>query len=102
MPSYILSPDAQQDLKEIARYTYKRWGKDSFDAYRNGLRKTFNSIGKGNALKRPFLNAFPNLFVTKYRYHFIFYIHENAQKPVIIGVIHEQQDIISRLNKRLS
>lgn len=47
------------------------------------------------------LKPLPELYVTKYRYHFIFYLHKIDQKPLIIGVIHEQRDLVNRLSERL-
>ncbi len=70
--SYKLSLDAEQELQEIARYTLNNWGKNLFYRYRNGLKKRFNDIGKHKVIKKSFSERFPELYVTKYRYHFIF------------------------------
>lgn len=100
--SYELSPDAQQDLREVARYTGNRWGREALEKYRNGLHATFDSIGDGSVFKRTFSKEFPHLLVTKYRYHFVFYIREGLERPVIIGVVHERRDTVNRLIERLS
>jgi len=99
MQHYALSKDAENDLREIARYTLKQWGKSTFQTYKKGLSDKFNEIGKQLVVKHKFSQAFPKLCVTKYRYHFIFYLTETLEKPVIIGVIHEQRDIVKRLNQ---
>lgn len=101
MQSYELSPDAENDLREVARYTLNKWGKDMYARYRDGLDKTFTAIGKHEIKKKTFLKHVPDLFVTKYRYHYIFYLSEDNKKPVIIGVIHERRDAVSRLSERL-
>lgn len=98
---YELSLDADHDLQDVARYTLNNWGKSFLHKYRNGLKAKFKSIAEKSVMKKTFLNQFPELYVTKYRYHFIFYLHKAGQKPLIIGVIHEQRDIVSRLNERL-
>lgn len=100
--TYEISPDAQRDLREVARYTGNKWGRKALDKYRNGLHSTFNAIGDGSVFKRTFTQKFPHLLVTKYRYHFVFYIREGVERPVIIGVIHERRDIVNRLTERLS
>ena len=102
MISYELSPDAQKDLREVARYTGNKWGLATLEKYRSGLHGTFDTIGKGSVRKREFSNQFPDVLVTKYRYHFVFYIREGLEIPVIIGVIHERRDIVSRLSERLT
>ena len=102
MTSYELTKDAENDLRDIARYTLKEWGKEAFERYRSGIKKTFQDIGKNKILKRQFSERFPELLVTKYRRYYIFYLTEKVKKPVIIGVIHERRDIVSRLSERLS
>ena len=59
-------------------------------------------VGKSNTISCQFSDDFPELLVTKYKYHFIFYLAESMEKPVIIGVIHERRDIVKRLTERLT
>ncbi len=102
MKHYNLSKDAEKDLREVARYTLNKWGKEKLQDYRGGLKNTFNKIGKNEIKKYQFSKNIPELLVTKYKYHFIFYLTEDLEKPVIIGVIHERRDIVKRLTERLS
>ena len=99
MSLYQLSEDAEQDLKEVARYTLNKWGKNYLNDYRKGLKQTFDRL-VDVAPNHPFPDVFPDLCVFKYRFHYIFYLIE--AKPVIVGVIHERRDIVSRLSERLS
>ncbi|MGI9287515.1 MAG: type II toxin-antitoxin system RelE/ParE family toxin [Pseudomonadales bacterium] len=102
MTPYQLTKDAENDLREVARYTLNKWGKEMLQEYRSGLKNTFKKIGNNDVRKRQFSKEFPALLVTKYRYHFIFYLSENFEKPTIVGVIHERRDIVNRLAERLS
>ena len=45
MKQYELTKDAEKDLREIARYTLNKWGKEMLYEYRSGLEKTFQKIG---------------------------------------------------------
>lgn len=101
MQSYRLSKDAKQDLKEVTRYTLNKWGKNALKKYVSDLTKTFEAIGDGIVPKQAFSRRFPKLFVTKCRYHYVFYVSVGMDRPGIIGVIHERRDIFSRLSKRL-
>ena len=38
---------------------------------------------------------------SRFKYHFVFYILNEQLKPLIIGVIHEQRDIVKHLSERL-
>ena len=102
MLPYEISVDAENDLREVARYNVNKWGKEALTKYRSGLKNRFIEIGENSIAKRIFSDKFPNLFVTKYRYHYIFYIAENTEKPIIIGVIHERRDIVNHLSERLN
>ena len=102
MPDYELSPTAEKDIQQVTRYTLNKWGSESLEKYITGLKATFDAIGNGDALKREFSKRFPTVLVTKYRYHFVFYIREDLKIPVIIGVIHERRDVVNRLGERLT
>ncbi|MEW8625187.1 MAG: type II toxin-antitoxin system RelE/ParE family toxin [Candidatus Thiodiazotropha sp.] len=102
MQPYELTKEAEQDLREVASYTLNRWGKEMLTRYRDGLKSTFKAIATDGIYKHAFSKTFPELMVTKYKYHYIFYLKDNLPKPVIIGVIHERRDIVSRLGERLS
>jgi len=102
MKNYRLTKDAENDLREVARYTLKRWGPAMLQEYRGGLKKTFEAIGNDDVAGHEFSGNFPELLVTKFRHHFIFYLTEGMEAPAIIGVIHERRDIVRRLTERLT
>ncbi len=63
---------------------------------------SLKKMGHNDVQKKFFSKQFPELLVTKYKHHFIFYLAKNAAKPAIIGIIHEKRDIVNRLNERLT
>jgi len=82
-------------------YTLDRWGSDMRNQYRDGLKEAFRAIAARELPGRPFSSTFPHLLVAEYRYHYIFYLQGASTKPVIIGIIHERRDMVSRLKERL-
>lgn len=94
--------ETSTDPSEVARYTLNKWGKHMLQEYRDGLKDTFKRIGNSEPGKRVFSKKFPEVFVTKYKYHYIFYLTENLESPIIVGIIHERRDIVNRLTERLS
>ncbi|WP_431687135.1 type II toxin-antitoxin system RelE/ParE family toxin [Hahella sp. NBU794] len=102
MNAYVLTKDAENDLRDVARYTMQKWGKKSLEEYRAGLAETFAAIGDNQVASRQFSANYPQLRAVKYRFHYIFYLTEGFTRPVIIGVIHEKRDIVSRLSERLT
>ncbi len=101
MKRYRLTKDAEKDLREVARYTLKKWGPAMLREYRSGLKKVLEAIANDNAVNRSFSDSIPELLVTKYKHHFIFYITEDMGKSVVIGVIHERRNIVKRISERL-
>ena len=102
MANYELTKDAERDLQQIARYTLDKWGKAQLLRYKSGLKNTLKLIGQNKVIPRLFSRKYPQLQVAKYQHHFIFYLAEENEKPVIIGVIHEERDVVNQLTARLS
>ena len=98
---YKLTRDAENDLREVARYTLSSWGASTLKTYRKGLVKTFNDLSGNESVGRYFSRRFPQLLVTRHRSHYIFYVVDAAEKPVVIGVTHEKRDIVNHLAERL-
>jgi toxin ParE1/3/4 len=96
---YELTREAEQDLLDVARYTLNNWGEEHLHLYQIGLEKRFNSLSK-QLVQHSFSSKFPDLRVTRYRYHYIFYLVTNS-RPLIVGVIHEKRDIVAHLKERL-
>lgn len=102
MIPYELTPDAAADLREIARYTRRQWGETQSRHYARLLAACFEKIAAGEAVTRSLSDLFSELLVARLEHHFIFYLHPEGQKPVIIAVLHERMDLIARLRDRLS
>ena len=101
MTSYVLTKDAENDLREIARYTLKNHGVKKLQYYKGEINKKLNEIGKGKALERNFFENLPQVHVAKCEHHFIFFVTDNCVKPIIIAIIHESSDIVSRIKNRI-
>ena len=102
MPDYELSIAAQDDLKEIARYTVNRWGLKQAEHYEALLVKAFRKISNGRLPPRVFLSHRPDLLFTHCEHHYIFYAPREAQPPLVLAVFHENMDLMQRLKERLT
>lgn len=93
MPRYRITPKAHEDLREIGRYTQKRWGKIQRNAYLLKLEKRFNWLAEHpkRGKHRPEIGegfySFPE------GRHIIFYLI-NVDFIDIIGIPHRRMDII--------
>lgn len=102
MPDYKLTTHAEQDLRDIARYTIDMWGVEQAERYEALLSKRFQEIAQGIVTPRTFLKRRPDLLFTHCEHHFIFYWQPNDRtKPIILAVLHERMDLMQRLKARL-
>jgi toxin ParE1/3/4 len=101
MQPYLLTTSAEDDLKDIARYTLKQWGKKQSLQYASLLEKRFLEIADRTSLSRSFSEHYPQIQVARCEHHYIFYIHPEGKQPCIIAVLHERMDRVARLKNRL-
>ena len=101
MPNYKLTPDAENDLLKIATYTIETWGLEQADRYGASLEGCFVAIADGSARSRAPLPHRPELRVYRCQHHYVFaFINEDAP-ALIVAVLHEKMDLMSRLRERL-
>jgi len=98
---YELTDSAQEDLKDIARYTFTKWGEKQSLHYAELLEKRFCEIAARTAYSRPFSNRYPQVLVSRCEHHYIFYIHQERNPPRIIAILHERMAMLERLKNRL-
>ncbi len=101
MQPYQLTPLAEQDLKEIYRYTIKTWGIKQAQHYAGLLEKRFNDIASKTARVRNLSSLHPDVMVSRCEHHYIFFMHPNDQTPQIFAVLHERMNPLERLKDRL-
>ena len=101
MPPYELTPAAQNDLREIARYTLKQWGETQSLHYAGLLEQCFVEIAARSKVSRAVSERYPTLRVCRCEHHYVFYLYPIDKPPLIIAVLHEKMDILKRLKGRL-
>ena len=97
-PNYTLSKDAEQDLREIARYTLEKWGAKQLAKYQQDLQIQFDKIGTKEIISKRYSKNLPDIYFVRAKEHFIFYL--NTEKPIIIGVLHKSRDLVLHLSAR--
>ena len=101
MRNYQLSGPARKDIQAIARYSTAKWGIPQAREYAEALEACFNSIGENKVSARPLLERRPDLRFIRCNRHFVFFLQREGKKPLILAVLHEKMDLISRIQKRL-
>lgn len=101
MQAYQLTSSAQEDLKEIARYTRVNWGKKQSLHYASLLESKFNQIVSKSTYSRTFSERYPQIQVSRCEHHYIFYVYSQNNPVRILAVLHERMDFIAQLKNRL-
>jgi plasmid stabilization system protein ParE len=65
------------------------------------LHQCFQKLVTRNVRSKTFSPQFPHVFVTSCEHHYIFYLHHEKEKTIIIAVLHERMDLLTHLKKRL-
>jgi toxin ParE1/3/4 len=96
MKIFELTKEAKEDLRKIARFTEKRWGRDQrflyikqFDDVFNLLAKT-PSVGKKCDYIKNEYRKFPQSS------HIIFYLEDVDGKIIVIRILHKSMDVESK------
>jgi toxin ParE1/3/4 len=87
----IISGEAEDDLKDIGRYTESRWGKSQRKEYLLGAAKIINKLAKNPYLGSSRDDIRADLRSMPYRAHIVFYIFDD-QVVSIVRVLHQNMD----------
>ncbi|MGR3758323.1 MAG: type II toxin-antitoxin system RelE/ParE family toxin [Tranquillimonas sp.] len=100
MPSYGLTLAAEKDLRGIWRYTCDRWGFDQAETYFSQIEACCEAVGRGTA-RWKMLDGLPNdVRIHRCKRHYIVWLE--AERPIIIAILHERMNFVRRLKDRLS
>lgn len=99
MPGYEITLAAEEDLREIWRYTLDTWGPEQADTYLVQIEDCLEAIGGGRVRSRSSQRLPGGVCVHRCQHHFIFWIV--IDRPIIIAVLHEKMDVVRRLADRL-
>ena len=101
MPEYQLAPDAEDDLLEIAIYTIETWGVEQADVYESAFDRCFRAIARGEARSSEPIPHRPELHVTRCQHHYVFFVHTRDSPALIVAILHENMDLMTRIGERL-
>lgn len=98
--NYRVTPRARDDLLNIARYTENLWGKKQRDIYLKLIEKRFAWLAENPLLGKHRTDIQLGYYSFVQGQHVIFYLV--GQNVIdIIGVLHQQMDIVGYFNVSL-
>ena len=94
MPGFRVTPRAQDNLKNIGRYTERQWGRLQRNTYLKALEKRFGWLAANPQLGKHRPEVAEGYYSFPQGEHVVFYlIGENGID--IIGIPHKEMDIIA-------
>lgn len=89
-------------MREIARYTLKTWGEDQTRVYIAQLEQCAENLATGNRLYKDMSVIHPKLRMVLCGHHYIFCLPREDTPALVIAILHERMDIMTRLKSRLA
>lgn len=102
MTNYILTADAEEDVRKIIRYTRKKWGIAQVRRYITKLEEGMNSLAAGQCYFKDMSEIFPELRLVHCGHHYIFGLPQKDAPMLIIAIFHETMDLMARLSNRIN
>ena len=97
--AFYLTRKAKADLKDIARYTQKKWGMKQRDIYLNQIDEAFHDLSNDPDKGRNCEHIRQGYLKYRIGKHFIFYRMIDVNDVEIVRVLHERMDIETPLGE---
>ncbi|HID80883.1 MAG TPA: type II toxin-antitoxin system RelE/ParE family toxin [Chromatiales bacterium] len=89
--SYLLTPEADNDLVSIWLYTFENWGREQANTYLRELEKRFLLLAKNPDSGKPRDNIRSGYFSYHQARHVIFF-RVNKGRIEIVRILHDRMD----------
>jgi toxin ParE1/3/4 len=93
MSSFSLTNAAKADLRNIARFTEQRWGREQRKLYLKGMDDAFSRLADSPALGVSCEYIAPELRKHPFQSHVIYYDIVSATKILVVRVLHKRMDV---------
>lgn len=99
---YDLSQSAEDDLRDIVRYTRQLWGDSQARHYVAVLKSGIERVAAGQGIFKDMTAIHPRLRMVHCRHHYIFCLARENEPALIVAILHERMDLMARLSDRLT
>lgn len=102
MTAYVLTAEAEADLRGIIRYTRKEWGTAQVRRYIAKLEQGIAALADGNRPFKDMSEIYPALRMARCEQHYVFCLPRESAPALIVAIFHERMDLMTRLTDRLN
>jgi plasmid stabilization system protein ParE len=100
--NYVLTDDAEADLRGIIRYTRKEWGAEQVRTYVAKLKADIARVAAGQGVFKELDALYPALRMARCEHHYVFCLPRQNAPALIVAILHERMDLMARLADRLN
>lgn len=102
MTAYILTTEAEADMRGIIRYTRKQWGAAQVRRYIGKLEQGIANLAAGQSSFKDMSELFPALRMARCEHHYVFCLPREEAPALVVAIFHERMDLMTRLADRLN
>ncbi|TCR72765.1 type II toxin-antitoxin system RelE/ParE family toxin [Rhizobium sp. BK376] len=101
MTAYILTAEAESDLRSVIRYTRAQWSAAQVRRYVSALERGIANLAEGKCPFKDMSELHPSLRMARCEHHFVFCLFRKVSPALIVAIFHERMDLMKRLAGRL-
>jgi toxin ParE1/3/4 len=102
LTAYILTADAESDLRSVIRYTRAQWSAAQVRHYVSALERGMGNLAVGKVPFKDMSALYPALRMARCQHHYIFCLPQEDAPSLIVAIFHERMDLMRRLADRLN
>lgn len=99
---YVLTADAEADMRAIVRYTRQQWGEAQARSYTAKLTRGVERLASGAGAFKDMTALHPGLRMVRCEHHYIFCLPRDDAPALVMAILHERMDLLARLAGRLA
>jgi len=102
LTAYILTAEAESDLRSVIRYTRAQWGAAHVRRYVWGLERGISTLAEGRGSFKDMTALYPALRMARCQHHYVFCLPREHAPALIVAILRERMDLLQRLVDRLN
>ncbi len=99
---YVLTIEAEADLRGIIRYTRKQWGDAQVRRYIAKLDRCMVRLAAASGVFKDMSALYPSLWMEHCEHHYVFCLPRTNAPALIVAIFHEHMNLMARLSVRLN
>ena len=99
--AYVLTLEAETDLREMICYTRQQWSDQQVRVYIGRLERGIARLAARQGAYRDMSDLYPKLLMAHCEHHDAFALPREGAPALIVAILHESMDLMTRLAERL-